>query len=176
MITKEIQDLMNRQINAELWSAFLYLSMSVDARHKGMCGVAHWLFIQAREELDHSRILQNYMIAQGAKIRLNALSSVPNEWESATHFFSEALRHEQAITKMINEIVRHAQVANDYATLNTLSWFVDEQVEEEKNCTDLLMQFEQAENDPCLFYHLDHELRKRKYEMPHHTHAEHWIA
>lgn len=176
MICKEIQELINKQINAELWSAFLYLSMSVDARHRGTCGVANWLFIQAREELDHSRILQNYLIAQGVKIRLKALPDVPIEWESTVSVLNNALSHEREVTSMINNIVQEAQARKDYATLSMIMWFVDEQTEEEQVCTDLLQLFVSAKDDPCLLYQLDQKLLKRKYAHPRHNHAEHWIA
>ncbi|MCQ2196486.1 MAG: ferritin [Bacteroidaceae bacterium] len=176
MITKEICELINKQINAELWSAFYYLSMSLDARHKGNCGVANWFYVQAREELDHSRILQNYLISRGERIKLDAMQSVCHNWESSISLFEDALKHEQKVTEMIHAIAHEAYRQNDYATINIITWFVNEQVEEEQDCKEMLQQFLLTRDNPCLAFQLDNKLSMRKYERPKIHNAEIWIA
>ncbi len=176
MIGKEIKELINNQINAELWSAYLYLSMSLDARHKGNCGVANWLYIQAREELDHSRILQNYMQARGERVKLKQLENVPQKWESMIEMFEDILKHEQLVTTMIHNIADEAHRQNDYATINIITWFVNEQVEEEFNSKEILQQLNLSRDNPCMAFQLDNKLSLRKYERPKIHNAEIWIA
>lgn len=163
MISKEIQKLLNKQINAELWSAYLYLSMSIDAESNGYHGVSHWCYIQAQEELDHSRILQKYMLSQESRITLTPIEKVAECWSSPLEMFRDILSHEKVITKMINEIMLKAQQEHDYATTSMLMWFVDEQVEEEESCLDLVQQFTKASDSPCCFMQIDYELQKRTY-------------
>lgn len=176
MISIEIQDLLNKQVNAELWSAYYYLSMSADARYKGLCGVANWFYVQAREELDHSRRLQDYISAQDARLELDAIKNVPASWRTARNMFEDALKHERVVTSMINNIANVAQMQKDYATLSMLRWFIDEQVEEEQECNELLQQFAAAAGDASVLYQIDRELRLRRYKCPQHSYGEHWVA
>ena len=102
MVSREISGMINKQINAELWSAYLYLSMSLDADFKGFRGVANWFYVQAQEELHHAHILQNYMCAQGAKVELLPISGVQSSWANPLTMFEKALQHEIAVTGMIH--------------------------------------------------------------------------
>lgn len=163
MISQQIQKLINEQINVELWSAYLYLSMSLDAELKGFPGIGNWCYVQAQEELSHSSIMQRYMISQDCSVCLTSIREVPNSWDTPLDMFRSILKHERVITKMINEIVLQAQRLQDYATVNLMMWFVDEQVEEEDQCLDLVQKFSKASDAPCYFMQIDYELKKRKY-------------
>ena len=101
MLSKRLHDALNAQINAELWSAYLYLSMSMDAENKGLKGVANWFFVQFREEQDHARILMNYINSRDAKVVLKPIEEVRTEWTSPLDMFKDTLEHEKVVTSMI---------------------------------------------------------------------------
>ena len=164
MITKDIQEAINKQINAELWSAYLYLSMAMDAESKMYRGVANWFFIQCLEEQDHARIFQNFMNDCGARVILAPIEKVTNEWDSPLEMFQDSLKHEQKVTSMIIELVRLAVKEKDYATLSRLKWFVDEQVEEEDTASSQVADFERAGKDFAVLKELDEQLGKRRYK------------
>lgn len=164
MISQEIYKMLNAQINAEIWSSYLYLSMSLFAEVQNYRGVSNWFYIQSHEEIDHSRKLEKYVLAQNRKVLLMPVAEVKTEWSSPLEMFVQALKHEQTVTRKINEIMNRAQDEHDYATCSMLSWFVDEQLEEEENCNNLIQQFEKASESPCYFMQIDYELQNRKYE------------
>ena len=166
MITKTMQNAINKQINAELWSAYLYLAMSMDAEAKALKGIANWFFVQWLEEQDHARIFQNYMNSSGAKVILHPIEKVEHEWESPLEMFRHTLEHEKDVTQMINELVRLAMNEGDFATLSRLQWFVDEQVEEEENARDLVDDFTRAGDDFGTVLELDSRLKKREHSKP----------
>ena len=153
----------NNQINAELWSAYLYLAMAMDAEAKALKGIAKWFFVQWLEEQDHARIFENYLNSQGAKVELKPIAEVPQEWRDPLDMFKDTLDHEKEVTRMIHDLVRLALEEQDFATLSRLQWFVDEQVEEEKNAMDLVSLFEMAGKGFCNIRDLDEELLERKY-------------
>lgn len=163
MISKQIQDAINSQINAELWSAYLYLSMSMDAEAKGLRGVANWMYIQWLEELDHARILQLYMIQQEAHVMLQPITEVPTKWNSINSMFKDTLYHEKEVTKSIHQIAAMALDEGDYATFSRMQWFIDEQVEEESNANDVIDQTELVDNEKVGIYCIDHLLGERQY-------------
>ena len=166
MITKTMQNAINRQINAELWSAYLYLAMSMDAEAKALKGIANWFFVQWLEEQDHARIFQNYMNSSGAKVVLHPIDKVDAEWENPLEMFKQTLKHEQEVTAMINDLVRLAMSEGDFATLSRLQWFVDEQVEEEENARDQVSDFSRAGKDFGVILELDSQLGEREYSKP----------
>lgn len=166
MITKTMQSAINKQINAELWSAYLYLSMSMDAEAKALDGIANWFFVQWLEEQDHARILQNYMNASGAKVLLQPIDKVETEWDDPLEMFQQTLKHEKQVTEMINDLVRLAMSEGDFATLSRLQWFVDEQVEEEENARDLVDDFSRAGKDFGTILELDSRLAEREHSKP----------
>lgn len=159
-----MQNAINEQINAELWSAYLYLSMAMDAEAKAFKGIANWFFVQWLEEQDHARIFQNYMNARGAKVSLRPISEVKQEWKSPLDMFEDTLKHEEEVTELIDNLVRMAMEENDFATLSRLQWFVDEQVEEEDSASDQVADFERAGKDFSVLKELDEQLGKRKYK------------
>ena len=166
MITKTMQNAINKQINAELWSAYLYLAMSMDAEAKAFKGIANWFFVQWLEEQDHARIFQNYMNSIGAKVILQPIDKVESEWDNPLEMFRQTLEHEKEVTEMINSLVRLAMNEGDFATLSRLQWFVDEQVEEEENARDLVDDFSRAGNDFGTILELDSRLGEREHSKP----------
>lgn len=164
MITKKMQNGINEQINAELWSAYLYLAMAMDAEAKALKGIANWFYVQWLEEQDHARIFENYMNAQGAKVKLMPIPEVQLEWRNAGDMFKDTLKHEEEVTAMIKDLVQLAVEENDFATLSRLQWFVDEQVEEEETATQKVTDFERAGNDFRAIRDLDEQLGERQYK------------
>lgn len=162
MISNKMRKAINKQINAELWSAYLYLSMSMDAEAKALKGIANWFFVQWLEEQDHARIFQNYLNDVGARVELYQIDDVKKVWESPLEMFLDTLKHEQEVTALINDLVRLAIEEGDFATLSRLQWFVDEQVEEEDNADEQVQLFKAA-TDPVSLRALDRELAERKY-------------
>lgn len=166
MISKRMQDAINAQINAELWSAYLYLSMSMDAADKGLKGVANWFAIQFKEEQDHAQIFINYMHSQGARVELAPIAAVDTEWDSAKAMFEQTLTHEQKVTSLIHNLCAIAAEEKDVATANRLTWFVDEQVEEEESARDILDQLRMVEGNNYGLYMIDKEMAARGYTTP----------
>ncbi len=163
MLSKQLHEAINAQINAELWSAYLYLSMSMDAENKGLKGVANWFYVQFREEQDHARIFQNYLNSRDAKVILQPIAEVRTEWESPLEMFRETLAHEQKVTAMIHNLASIAAADKDYASSNMLVWFVDEQVEEEENARDMIGACEALEGNKYGMYQFNKELAARVY-------------
>lgn len=176
MISKEIQNMINTQINAELWSAYLYLSMSICAESSGHNGISTWLYIQSCEEVNHSRILQNFMLGQGCKVKFCSIDEVPCHWSSPLDIMQSALKQEKNITKNINDIMQKAQAEKDYATSNLMSWFINEQSEEENTCQKIIQQYENASNTPCAIMQIDRELGTRKYQPLQFRQTENWYT
>lgn len=164
MITKEMQKALNKQINAELWSAYLYLAMSLDAEAKALRGIANWFFVQWLEEQDHARIFEEYMTDRGAKVILEPIGEVKTEWDSVLEMFEETLEHEMKVTGMIHDLVRTASRERDFATVSRLQWFVDEQVEEEKSAEDIVTDLKRMNGEYSMIRDLDSELSERTYK------------
>lgn len=166
MLSKNLKNAINAQINAEMWSAYLYLSMSMDAEAKGHKGVANWFYIQFREEQDHARIFMNYLNSRDEKVELMPVESVPTEWNSVLDMFKQTLEHERKVTAMINNLSAIAAQDNDFASANRLVWFIDEQIEEEESAREMIAAFEAVESNKYGMYMLDKELAARTYATP----------
>lgn len=162
----KIQDAINEQINAELWSAYLYLSMGMQFANSGMSGVANWFRIQYQEEQAHAEIFMNYLNQRGGRVILKAIDAVPTEWATPLDAFMATLEHEQKVTALINNLYALAEAEHDYATRDRLAWFVSEQVEEEDNARTLIDKFTLIGNDGMGLYTLDRELAARVYTAP----------
>ncbi len=163
MLSTKLHAAINEQINAELWSAYLYLSMSMDAEAKGLRGVANWFYIQWLEEQDHARILMNYLNSRDAKVTLKPIKPVQTEWSSILEMFQETLLHEKVVTSMINNLAAIAAEDKDFASSNMLVWFINEQVEEEESARDKIFAVESVEGNKYGMYQLDKELAARVY-------------
>lgn len=166
MLSNNMAKAINDQINRELWSAYLYLSMSMYAENKGLKGVANWFFIQFREEQDHARIFMNYLNARGAQVELQPIAAVPTAWDSIAQAFADTLEHERKVTAFINSLAKMAQDESDFASQNMLRWFIDEQVEEEESVGDILNVLEQLQGVNQGLYMLDKDLSTRTYTVP----------
>lgn len=166
MLTQKLQDAINAQINAELWSAYLYLSMGMDFESKGLGGIGNWFRIQFKEEQDHATILMNFMISNDAKVILKPIAEVPTEWETPLSAFEETLKHEKVVTSLINDLYFLAESERDIATRNMLNWFVDEQVEEEENARDIIDRLKLIGDNGYGLYEINRELAARAYTVP----------
>lgn len=163
MLSKNLHDAINAQINAELWSAYLYLAMSLDAETKGYKGVANWFYVQFQEEQDHARIFMNYLNSRDAKVTLLPIEEVPAQWDSVLDMFKQTLEHEKKVTSLINNLAAIANEDRDFASINRLVWFIDEQVEEEESARDMITAVEAVEDNKYGMYMLDKELAARTY-------------
>ena len=166
MLSKNLHQAINAQINAELWSAYLYLAMSMDAETKGLKGVANWFYVQYLEEQDHARIFMNYLNSRDAKVVLQPIAEVPTEWNSVLEMFEQTLAHEKKVTALINNLAFIANEDRDFASINRLVWFIDEQVEEEENAREMIAAVEAVEGNKYGMYMLDKELATRVYNTP----------
>ncbi len=164
-MSARFEQAVNNQINAELWSAYLYLSMSMDQEAKGNKGIANWFFVQFREEQDHARIFMNFLNSRGAVVKLRPIAEVTTEWVSPLAAFEDTLVHEQEITALINNLKKIAVEDNDFASSNMLDWFIDEQVEEEQNARDIIDALEKISDSKYGLYMYDKELAARAYTL-----------
>ena len=161
MISKKMQEAINAQINAEMWSAYLYLAMSMDANDKGLKGVAHWYRKQYDEEMEHAFRFVHYLEEQLARVELKPIDKFKTSWKNMAEMFDETLAHEKVVTGLIHNLCDLAAKEKDYATANMLQWFVNEQVEEEANATELIEAAKCIGNDKAAFFMFDKELAAR---------------
>lgn len=166
MINPKIEQAINEQINAEMYSAYLYLSMAAYAQTIGLKGFANWLKIQYQEENDHAMIFYNYVIERGGKITLEAIEKPQTEWKSIADVFEHVLQHEQFVTARIHNLMTIAIDEKDYATVSLLNWFVDEQVEEEATVEDFLNTLRMGNDFKGAIFMLDREAATRTYTTP----------
>ena len=166
MLSRNLYNAINEQINAELWSAYLYLSMSMDCQAKGYNGIANWFYVQFQEEQAHARIFMNYLNSVDAKVELLPIAEVRTSWDSVLDMFKQTLEHEKKVTAMINNIAAIANADKDYAAINRINWFVDEQVEEEESAREMITTFEAVEGNKYGMYMIDKELAARTYAAP----------
>jgi len=165
MLNEKIVKAINVQINAEMWSAYLYLSMASYCHSIGQTGMARWYEVQFKEEQDHAKILFNYVIQRNSKVTLTVIEKVPTEWKSILDVFECTLAHEQKVTAMINNLFALTSQENDYATQSMLKWFIDEQVEEEENAQTIIDNLKMINNNGFGLYMLDKELGARGYSQ-----------
>ena len=161
-----ISKLMNEQINAEFYSAYLYLDFANYYEAKGLSGFANWYEIQAKEEQDHAMLMYHFMHNNGENIVLEAIAKPDKIFNELIDPLKEGLEHEKFVTSLINKIYAAAQNCNDFRTLQFLDWFVKEQGEEEKNAADLITKMELFGSDPKGLYMLNSELQGRVYSAP----------
>ena len=166
MLSAKLHNAINAQVNAELWSAYLYLAMSLDADSKGYKGVANWFYVQFQEEQAHARIFMNYLISRDAKVELLPIEAVPSTWDSVLDMFQQTLQHEKKVTSLIQNLMTIAKDDKDYASENRLIWFIDEQVEEEESARDMIAAFDAVQGNKYGMYMLDKELAARVYNVP----------
>ena len=161
-----MQEALNAQINAEMWSAYLYLSMSMSAADKGLKGMANWFAVQFKEEQDHAQIIINYILSRGGRVLLAPIAAVDTEWGSTLEMFEQTLNHERKVTAMINDLYNLALDEHDHATRSMLTWFIDEQVEEEDSARDIIDQLRLIDCNKLGLYMIDKEMATRTYTTP----------
>lgn len=159
-----IQKAINEQINAELYSAYLYLSMAAYLDKISLSGFSHWMKMQANEEVSHAMKFYHFVYERGGSVHLKAIDQPPADFKSPLNLASHVLEHEKKVTGLIHKLYELAQAEKDYAFESLLKWFIDEQVEEEDNATHLVEKIKLAgEKGPGLFM-FDKELGKREKE------------
>ncbi len=166
MISPKIQDALNAQINAEFWSAYLYLSMGMHFEAEGHAGIANWFRIQFKEEQAHAEIFINYLLSRGGRVELKAIDAVPTSLESPLAAYLDTLAHEEKVTSLINNLYALAESEHDYATRGKLDWFIAEQVEEEETAQGLIDRLKLIGDNGLALYMLDQELATRTYTVP----------
>lgn len=163
IISKNIESAINNQINKELYSAYLYLSMSANFESNNLKGFANWMKVQAKEENNHAIRFYDYLFSRNGRVILTQIHSPKTEWKTPLESFEEAYEHELSITKSINEIRELAEKEKDSATISMLKWFIDEQVEEESSTFEIVQKLKMAKDSTGVLLYLDHELGKRKF-------------
>ncbi len=166
MLDSKVKELINDQVNKELYSAYLYLDFANYYNDLGLDGFANWYDIQAQEERDHAMLMREYLHNNGEHVTLKAIDAPDKTYSSAKDPLVYGLEHEQYVTSLINDIYTAANAVHDYRTMQFFDWFVKEQGEEEKNADDLIKKFELFGSDPKGLYALNQELLSRVYAAP----------
>jgi ferritin len=166
MLSNKMQDALNGQLNAELYSSYLYLSMAAYFLDLNLGGFANWMRVQAQEEDMHAMKFYNFLNERGGRILLKAIDGPPTEWDSPLAAFEAVLEHEQKVTGLINDLVELALAEHDHATNIFLQWFVTEQVEEEDSANDVIQQIKMIGEAKGGLFMLDRELGQRTFTAP----------
>ena len=163
MLSQKLEQELNNQINAEFWSAYLYLSMSAYFETQNFPGFASWMKAQYEEEISHMMKFFKYINERGGKVILTPIAAVKTEWKNEIEVFEETLAHERKVTSLINNLVDIAIEERDHATNNMLQWYVAEQVEEESTADEILQQLIMLEGNKHGLLMLDRELKQRTF-------------
>jgi ferritin len=166
MLDKEMEEAINKQLNAELYSSYLYLSMEAYFETIDLSGFARWMRAQAQEELTHAMKFYDYLVTRGARVTLTEIETPPTEWESTLAVFDHVYKHEKLVTGLINKLVDLSISLSDHATNNFLQWYVAEQVEEEESASGVLQKVKLAGEDSSALLMLDQELGQRVFNPP----------
>jgi len=166
MIDKKMQDALNEQVNAELFSAYLYLSMEAYFQSIGLSGFANWMRCQTQEELVHAMKLFDYLNQRNGRVTLKQIAAPKTVWKSPLDAFQDAYSHEQKVTTLINKLVDVAHFLKDHATSNFLQWFVAEQVEEEASASAVVDKLKLVGKAGEGMFQLDKELAQRVFASP----------
>lgn len=158
---KTLEKAMNEQVTKELFSAYLYLSMAAYFDAKNLPGFSHWMKIQAQEEMLHGMKFYIFLNNRGCKVELGAFEKPECDFKSIKDVFEKTLEHEKVVTASINNLYSIATKVNDNASIPTLQWFINEQIEEEKNPTDILARLSFIKEDSTGIIMLDQELGAR---------------
>ena len=162
----KVYELLNDQINKELYSAYLYLSFADYYEEEGLEGFANWYEIQAQEERDHALIFRNYLHDNGCQVKLGAIAAPDKTFESYLEPLEAALEHEKYVTSLINDIYAAAHDAKDYRTMKFLDWFIEEQMEEEDTADTMVTKMKLFGANAKALYDLDQECASRTYATP----------
>lgn len=166
MLSVKMQEALNAQVNAELYSSYFYLSMSSYCESVSLAGCAGWMRAQAQEELYHGMKLYDYINERGGRAIMAAIDQPPSDWDSVQCVFDDVLAHEQKVTGLINNLMNLAQDERDHATSSFLRWFIDEQVEEEASVGAVVDKLKMIGKDGNGLFVLDRELGQRVFTPP----------
>lgn len=166
MLKKKMLKALNAQINAEMYSSYLYLSMESYFQSVSLSGFASWMRGQVQEELYHGMKFYDYVNERGGKVTLGAIAKPDSNWKTPLVAFEHILKHEQMVTGLINDLMDLAITEQDHATQIFLQWFVTEQVEEEASVGDVVDKLRLIKNDSSGLFLLDAELGKRTFTLP----------
>ena len=166
MIKVKIQDSLNKQLNAELYSSYLYLSMAAYFESVSLKGFANWMRVQAQEELMHAIKVYDYLHERGGRVVLTSINAPVSKWDTPLAAFEHVYQHEQKVTTLINNLVNLVISEADHATHNFLQWFVAEQVEEESSAVDIVQKLRLLGEDRSGLFILDQELGQRVFTPP----------
>jgi ferritin len=162
MLSKKMEKALNGQVNAELYSAYIYLSMSANFTAQNWLGCAHWMRLQAKEEVEHAMKIYDFILECMGKVTLEQLAKPPTQWPAPLAAFEVAYAHEQKITGMIHDLVDQAAAGKDHATSVFLQWYVTQQVEEEAQALIIVEQMKLIGESKGSMFMLDHQLSKRE--------------
>ena len=163
---QKVYELLNEQINAELYSAYLYMSFTDYYEEEGLDGYANWYMIQAAEERDHALIFRNYLHENGQHVSLGAIAQPDKTFTSYLEPLEAGLEHEKLVTSLINAIYAAADEVKDYRTMRFLDWFIEEQLEEEATADDMITKMKLFGGDARSLYELNQEYAGRTYSVP----------
>ena len=166
MLSKKMEKAINQQINAELYSSYLYLSMATYFEAISLGGFSNWMRQQAQEELFHAMKMFDFVCERGGRVVLQTIEQPPAKWTTPLNAFENVLSHEQKVTGLINNLVNLALEERDHATNIFLQWFVSEQVEEEASAGTLVDKLKLIGKDANGLFMLDSELAQRAFTMP----------
>jgi ferritin len=161
VLSKKMEEALNKQINAELYSAYLYLAMAAYFESANLSGFAHWMELQAEEEKQHAMKLYHYIIERGSRVVLDAIQKPQSDWKSPLDVFEAVYAHEQHVTSLIYNLADIARQEKDYATEVMLHWFIKEQVEEESNASSILERIKMVKDSVNGILQYDKILGKR---------------
>jgi ferritin len=161
MLEQKLEVALNEQVNAELWSGYLYLSMSYDMDEKGYEGMASWFALQAKEEFEHATRFMKFIGKMEGKVKLMPIAEVRQTWNSPKDAFEDTLKHEKNVTEKIHRLMDMAIEGKNYDMQSILKWFVDEQMEEENTAREILGKLKKIADNPACLYMLDEELGER---------------
>ncbi len=162
MINSKIEEELNKQLNREIFSAYLYLSMAAYFESENLKGFAHWMKVQSKEETTHAMKFFNHIIERNGRVMLEKIDTPKINWKSTAEVFKDAYEHETKITNFIYEILELSRKEQDYATENFLQWFVSEQIEEESQTLEILQKLDKIKDSTGGLLVLDHHLEKRE--------------
>ncbi|MDI6448285.1 ferritin [Anaerobaca lacustris] len=166
MMSKKMEKALNEQINAEAYSAYLYLAMAAYFEAENLPGMANWMRIQTQEETAHALKFFDFVNERRGRVVLKAIDQPQKEWKSPLAAFEAAFAHEQLVTGRIDDLVNLAIQAKDHATAAFLQWFVDEQVEEESSVDRIVQMLKMAEKAPGAMFMIDRDLGQRTFTPP----------
>ena len=161
MLSKKIEEALNEQINKEIYSAYLYLSMSAHSTNKGLPGFANWFMLQYQEEMEHAMRFYVYINEQGSKVKLKKIDEPLSSFKGPMDMFQKTLNHEKFVTKSINDLLELAIKQRDFATQTFLQWFVTEQIEEEANDNEIISKLKLAGKEGNGLFMIDKDLSTR---------------